>query len=196
MISLQIPLRGVHILEGLNFFDASVMGFVQAHFHNPVTDAIFPVITYFGEAGVGWILLSLLLLFTKKYRRCGVLMLGAMLGAFLAGEVVLKNLVCRPRPFVDYPDYVTLLIHPPGSYSFPSGHSSSSFAAAAVLFHFNRKGGTAALVGAALVAFSRIFLFVHYPTDVLAGILFGLFFALLTLWINRKFSEPKREPLP
>ena len=70
-------------MEGLNAFDAAVMGFVQANFHTQITDAIFPIITYLGEAGIVWIALSLVLLFTKKYRLCGVLMLCAMLGAFL-----------------------------------------------------------------------------------------------------------------
>lgn len=180
-------------MEGLNAFDAAVMGFVQANFHNPVTDAVFPVITYLGEAGIFWIALSLLLLFTKKYRRCAVLMLCAMAAAFVTGELIMKNIVCRPRPCQEFPDYVTMLIPPPGSYSFPSGHSSSSFAAAAVLLFFSKKWGLAATCMAALIAFSRIFLFVHYPTDVLAGTVLGIAFALLTLLVYRRAVLPKLE---
>lgn len=179
------------MMNGLNPFDASIMGFVQENLHNPVTDAVFPVITYLGEAGIFWILLSLGLLVWRKTRSCGFLMLLAMLGAFLTGEVILKNIVCRPRPCQEYPDFVTMLIPPPGSYSFPSGHSSSSFAAAAVLFRFSKKWGAAAFVLAALIAFSRIFLFVHYPTDVLAGTALGIFFGLLTLFLYEKVFLPR-----
>ena len=178
-------------MEGLNAFDAAVMGFVQANFHTQITDAVFPIITYLGEAGIVWIALSLVLLFTKKCRLCGVLMLCAMLGAFLTGEVLIENIVCRPRPCQQFPEYVAMLIPPPGSYSFPSGHSSSSFAAATVLFGFSKKWGVSAFVLAFLIALSRVFLFVHYPTDVLAGVALGILFGLLTLFVYRHAVRPK-----
>lgn len=178
-------------MEGLNFFDAGIMGFVQANFHNPVTDELFPVITYLGEAGVFWIVLSLVLLFYKKYRHCGAVMLCAMAAGFLIGELLIKNIACRPRPCNEFPEYVAMLIPPPQSFSFPSGHSASSFAAATALFCFFRKWGIAAYILAALIAFSRIFLFVHYPTDVLAGIVLGVAMALLAVLIYRKLVLPR-----
>lgn len=81
---------------------------------------------------------------------------------------VLKNLIQRPRPFTLLPG-VSLLIPPPGSSSFPSGHTGSSFACAAAIFLLNRKWGVPALALAALIAFSRLYLSVHYPTDLLCG---------------------------
>lgn len=177
-------------MNGLNPFDAAIMGFVQTYFHNPVTDTIFPIITYLGEAGMIWILIGVTLLFFKKTRLCGFLLLVAMLGGFLTGEVFLKNVICRPRPCHDFPNYVSMLIPIPGSYSFPSGHSASSFAAATVLFYHFKKWGIAAYVLAFLIAFSRIFLFVHYPTDVLAGTALGFTFAAITLFLCYKVILP------
>ena len=128
-------------MNGLNPFDQAVMGFVQTHCHNPLADAVFPVITYLGEGGALWIILAVaLLIFGRKTgRKTGVLMLLAMLAGLLIGELALKNIVCRPRPFVEFPDYAKALIPPalippPSGYSFPSGHSCSSFAAATVIF--------------------------------------------------------------
>lgn len=175
-------------MADLNFFDAGVMDFVQRHFHNIVTDSVFPIITYLGELGAVWVFLAVILLFFPKTKRCGSLMLLSMLATFLVGEVFLKNVVDRPRPFQTYPGAVQLLIQEPSSWSFPSGHSSSSFAAATVVFAYSRRWGTAALGLAALIAFSRMFLFVHYPTDVLAGAVLGALCALGVLAVFRKLT--------
>lgn len=180
----------------LNPFDQAVMGFVQSHCHNPVTDRVFPAITNLGEAGLFWIALALLLLLLGKrsgWRATGGAMLCAMLLGLLLGEVALKNLVCRPRPFQEFPQYVQLLIPPPSGYSFPSGHSCSSFAAATAIFCRDRRWGAGALALAALIAFSRVFLFVHYPTDVLAGSLLGVFCGLGAVGLLQKLRE--RKPL-
>lgn len=178
-------------MNGVNFFDGTVMAFIQEHFHNAFTDAVLPVITYLGEYGAFWIVLSLLLLCAKKTRRCGLFMLFAMACGFLTGEVILKNVVCRPRPFHMFPEYTTLLIPPPSGWSFPSGHSCSSFAAAAVLCCHSRKWGIPALILAGLITFSRVFLFVHWPLDALAGALLGTAFALLIVIAAKKWKERK-----
>lgn len=182
-------------MEGINFFDGSIMAFIQAYFHNAFTDAVFPVITYFGEAGLFWLALSLILLFFKKTRKCGLCALIAVACGFLLGEVMLKNVFCRPRPYQTFPDYVVLLTRAPGGYSFPSGHTCSSFAAATVYFHFSKKWGTPALILAGLIGFSRIFLFFHWPTDVLAGMVLGIGMALLTVWAVPKIAEKRRKDL-
>lgn len=183
-------------MQGINGFDAGVMEFIQANFHNPFTDAVFPVITYLGEAGGLWIALAIGLLFFKRTRTWGALTLCAMAVTFLIGEVLVKNLMCRPRPCQLFPDYVQMLIPPLGSWSFPSGHSASSFAAATTLSLCWKKRGWIAFIPAALIAFSRIFLFVHWPTDVVCGILFGVFFGFLTYfvywkWIRRRAAHSK-----
>lgn len=177
---------------GIPPFDAAVMAFIQTHFHNIVTDTVFPIITMLGEAGIGWIVLSLILLCFKKTRRTGVLVLAAMTVTLLFGELMMKNIVCRPRPcsvFTDFP----MLIARPTSYSFPSGHTSSSFAAALILTLRHKKIGWLAYIPAALIAFSRIFLFVHYPTDVFAGMLLGTLAALLTYFIAKAIQKRQAE---
>ncbi len=178
-------------MTGINGFDGAVMAFIQTHCHNIVTDSVFPVLTYLGEAGAIWIIAALFLLFWKKTRRQGVLVLCAMAAGFLLGEILLKNTVCRERPFQTFPAYTTLLISPPSGFSFPSGHTCSSFAAATVLFRFSKKWGIAALVLACLIAFSRIFLFVHWPTDVLAGAVLGIACGLLTVFFSKRLETRK-----
>lgn len=181
-------------MTGLNFFDQTLMAFVQENCHNAFTDGLFPIVTYLGEAGAVWIALAvLLLIFGKKshWRKTGLLMLSAMLAGLLLGEVGLKNIVCRPRPYMDYPFYVDLLIVPPGGYSFPSGHSCSSFAAASVIFARDRRWGAGALALAGLIALSRVFLFVHYPTDVLAGAALGVVCAVGVLAAERRLGRSK-----
>lgn len=175
-------------LVGIPAFDAAVMEFVQTHFHNSVTDAVFPVLTYLGEAGIVWIVTALALLLFKKTRATGALVLAAMLVTFVSGELILKNIVCRPRPCHTFPN-VPMLIAPPDSYSFPSGHSASGFAAATMLFLRFKKWGWTAYLPAALIAFSRIFLFVHYPTDVLAGALLGTLFAIAVYTFYKRKLE-------
>lgn len=141
---------------GIPSLDAAVMAFIQTHFHNTVTDTVFPIITSLGEAGIGWIVLSLVLLCFKKTRRTGGLVLIAMTVTLLFGELTLKNIICRLRPcnvFTNFP----MLIARPTSYSFPSGHTSSSFAAALILTLRHKKVGWLAYIPAVLIAFSRIF---------------------------------------
>ncbi len=180
-------------MEGINFFDRTVMEFVQLHFHNIVTNSVFPVLTYLGEGGAVWILLALFFLLRRKSRKQGILMFCAIALGFVLGELLLKNIVCRERPFQTFPEYTSLLILPPSGFSFPSGHTCSSFAAAAMLLSRSKRWGIPAFLLACLIAFSRIFLFVHWPTDVLAGIALGVLSALFVLWIAPKIEEKRRK---
>lgn len=173
-------------------FDGPILTFIQQHFHNPVTDAFFPFVTYLGELGACWAFLSLVLLFMKKYRRAGILMLAAMLLGTLLGEGLLKHLICRPRPFQYISsDFLPLLISPPSGYSFPSGHTCASFAAASALFSQHRREGIFAFLLASLIGFSRMFLLVHFPSDVLAGALLGAFLGFGTAFLYQKWILPK-----
>ncbi|CZQ86361.1 phosphatidic acid phosphatase type 2/haloperoxidase [Trichococcus palustris] len=141
--------------------------------HTPLLDQIMVFITTLGNGGMVWIALSIVLLVIPKYRIYGLTMLVALLISFIFGNVILKNIVARPRPSWVDPS-VKLLIPNPSDYSFPSGHTFTSFASAGSLFLYNKKSGVAAIVLASLIGFSRMYLYVHYPSDVLAGALFGL----------------------
>ena len=147
--------------------DQAILQFIQEHLRNGWSDAFFTAITFLGDSGIIWIAFSLCLVCSKTYRRQGLVLLAVLAITFLVGDVVLKNWIQRPRPFQEMP--VELLIPPPESFSFPSGHTSSSFAAASVIYRVRKSWGIAAFILAVLIGFSRLFLFVHYPTDVLAG---------------------------
>lgn len=144
---------------------------------NPVFDTIMPVITSLANGGFLWILICLICLTVKKTRKCGISVAFALAMNFLASNVVLKNFVARKRPF-SLDNTVKLLIEAPKDYSFPSGHTSASFAAATVIYAFNKKWGIASYVLAFLIAFSRLYLYVHYPTDVICGAVIGFVSAL------------------
>lgn len=168
--------------------EMSILQGIQ-NIHNGLLDSIMVFITSLGNAGIIWIVLAVIFLFSKKYRKCGIAMALALLFSFIFGNVILKNIFERPRPsWVD--TNVMLLIKNPTDFSFPSGHSFASFAGATVIFMYHKKEGIAALILAGLIAFSRLYLFVHYPSDVVLGSLFGVASAIVAVMIvNRIFNK-------
>ncbi len=162
--------------------------------HTDWLNAIMILVTTLGNGGIIWIALSLVLVVPKRTRVCGFTMMGAMLLSFLLGNLLLKNLIARPRPFM-VDTSVTLLIPKPGEYSFPSGHTLNSVTAATVIFLYFKKAGIGAYVLAALIAFSRLYLFVHYPTDILGGILLGIIDALIVYKIAQIIIKKREERL-
>lgn len=184
--------------------DFQLLNFIQETFRCAFMDVVMAIFSYIGEAGAIWLLAGIALLLFRKTRAAGIMLLTAMALGFLIGEIGIKNIVCRVRPFYFNTDLV-MNIHAPSGYSFPSGHSCSSFAAAFVLWyrfkekHFVRQWwvGIAAYAVAILIAFSRLYNYVHYPSDVLAGVVLGTLFALLTVVVFRKlhWDEKLSRPL-
>lgn len=128
------------------------------------------------------------LLCTKKYRRQGLLLLGGLAVGVLVGNVCLKNLIARPRScWLD--SSVRLLIADPTDYSFPSGHTLSSVIGATILTKTDRRFGYAAIPLAALIAFSRLYLYVHFPSDVLAAAVLGVMIGELAFYADRRWTE-------
>ena len=152
---------------------------------SPLMDSVMQATAYVTEHGAIWILLSCILVCTKRYRHAGVAMLVCMLVASILCDEVLKPLICRERP-VDLCDF-DLIIDPPTSYSFPSGHSTVAFATATALFLHHRREGCILYVCASFVAFSRLYLFVHWPTDVIAGALLGITVSIAVVWLLRRY---------
>jgi undecaprenyl-diphosphatase len=174
--------------------DESILFYIQAHMKSPVMDRVMVFITSLGNAGLIWIAIALVLMYQKNYRKCGIYLSLTLMTASLLGDEVLKNVFHRIRPCNQFPE-VSLLIHRPGTYSFPSGHTMAGFAAAAVLFNFNRKLGIAGYFMAFLIAFSRMYLFVHFPTDILGGILFGTLSSMLLVYgANRIYQILESRP--
>lgn len=144
--------------------------------HGPVWDSIMVFLSALGNAGFFWIGVGVLLCIFTKYRKCGIQMLVSMAIAFVLGNLILKNLIARERPcWLD--SQVPLLLESPKDYSFPSGHSLNGFTAATTLLFFDRRLGIPAVILASLIAFSRLYLFVHFPTDVFVGIVMGIVIA-------------------
>lgn len=174
-----------------NRLDLLIIDFI-GQITNPVLDSIMPIISLTGNKGAIWIIISLMLLIPTKTRRVGIISLFALLIGYITGELIIKNIVCRVRPF-ELLDYLDTIIKPPMSYSFPSGHTASSFAAATSICMLGRKAGICAFIWAALIAFSRIYLSVHYLTDIVAGIILGLLAAfaakLLYNWASKRLKH-------
>ena len=146
--------------------------------HNPILDKIMVAITSLGNAGLIWIGIAVFLLFIKKTRKCGVLMLISMALGLIFGNGILKNVIARERPcWID--SKIPLLIPNPHDFSFPSGHTLASFEAAVMIFMHNKKWGAISFVLAVLIAFSRMYLFVHFPTDIICGAALGSLISIL-----------------
>ena len=159
--------------EALHFDGAdNILDMIQ-NLRTPIGDVVVPLITRLGDAGIIWIILTVLLLIIPKTRKTGVIMMAALLVDVLLCNVLIKNLVARTRPF-DVNTAVQLLIAKPQDYSFPSGHTAASFASVTALYLAGeKKMWKAALVLAVLIALSRLYLYVHYPTDIIGGVIFG-----------------------
>lgn len=140
-------------------------------------------VTSLGNGGIFWILLGIFLLFLVRTRRIGISMLVSMAIGLVIGNLILKNVIARERPcWID--SQVLLLIDSPKDYSFPSGHTMVSFEGAVSILMKNRRWGIAALILACLIGFSRLYLFVHFPTDVLCGAVLGTGIAVIVgTWI-------------
>lgn len=170
--------------------DWSILHWIQTYLACPALDWLMPRVTALGNAGVIWLLAAGALLCTKKYRRQGVVLLAGLLAGLILGNGLLKHLAARPRPCWLDPG-VALLIPVPGDYSFPSGHTLSSTIAAIVLTWTDRRFGWAAIPLAALIAFSRLYLYVHFPTDVLGAALLGGAIGVCACLAGRKWLKKK-----
>lgn len=171
-------------------FDMKVYQFAE-QLRGPVFDKIMVFFTHMGDGGYFWIALSVVLLLFKKTRKYGLAMAGALAAASLLNSIVLKSLFDRPRPYVmDIANWQRVatdgwMYEMPfeslkeKSVSFPSGHTASSFAAAIGVFYIDKKKGIVPLIVAALIGFSRIYIHVHYPSDVVGGVITGVVFGLL-----------------
>mgnify|MGYP001651876490 CR=1 FL=1 len=153
-------------------FEFAFLDWLQ-QFHNPVLDALAVFLNYAGEHGEIWIAFTLLLLLFRRTRKAGCAMATALVLYLVAGDCILKPLFARPRPCDIRPEMLPLVARPHG-WSFPSGHTASGFAAAFALWFQNRRLGVPALVLAAFIGFTRLYLYVHFPTDILGGIALGL----------------------
>ena len=171
-------------------FDLPVLEWIAANLKCGVLDFLMPLITLLGDAGIFWILCSLVMILIPKTRKTGLSMGISLLIGLLVCNVALKPLVGRIRPYDYQWQYfqkeITLLVEGLHDFSFPSGHTIASFEAATALLIGNKKLGIPAMILAVLIAFSRLYLYVHYPTDVLASIVLGIGIAFLGTFLVKK----------
>ncbi len=165
--------------------DESILLFIQEYIRQDWMDEFWTTITHLGDGGIFWIILALILLIPKQTRRAGAAALLAMGIGALITNVAIKNIVARIRPY-DIITELILLIERQHSFSFPSGHTCASLAASCALYRtLPRKWGIACIVLAVLIALSRLYVGVHYPSDVLGGAAVGIFAG----WAGWKIQE-------
>lgn len=179
----------------MNQFEASIILWIQEHLRG-VMDGFWMFITHLGDDGILWIALGIVLLFWKKTRPIGCTMLISLLFDWLTINVILKGLVARPRPFVVNEAITPLITNVSPYRSFPSGHSGGSFAAMFALHKWvPKKIGIPALLLATLVAVSRLYVGVHYPTDIITGCVVGFVCSVLAhrivTWSMKKLEDKK-----
>ena len=166
------------------------MLFIQNNLRSDMLDKIMLFFTYLGKTGLVWIVPGIILLFFKKHRKYGIMLLISLIITYIFGEFILKNLIGRVRPF-----YMIENINVPIAFnessSFPSVHAATSFASFWIILKFNKTLGWVALLIASLIAFSRVYLFAHYPTDILGGAILGILCAWIVLTVHQKFFENK-----
>lgn len=172
----------------MNLFEIGILDYIQQHFRSGFGDWFMSRVTVLGDGGIFWILATLALLLFKRTRKLGLVCAVSLLIDVALVNGLIKNLVARTRPFVVNPDIV-LIIPQPGEYSFPSGHAAASFSFVGALLFSKSKLWIPSCVLAVIIALSRLYLYVHYPTDVLGGLVLGLLFGFLAVLVVRKAED-------
>ena len=182
-------------------FDLPILDWIQANLQSAFMDFIMPIITVFGDAGIFWMICAAVLFFFPKTRKTGLGMAFAMAMGLLICNVILKPMIGRPRPYdfnievlgKQWEDFLLagkLLIGEQSDFSFPSGHTIASFEACGVLMLNDKRLGIPATILAILIAFSRLYLYVHYPTDVIFSVFAGLLFAFIGNALAQRINLP------
>lgn len=179
----------------ITHIDFSILNFIQ-QCRTEALDDIFTFITHMGDSGAIWILISVVMLFLPDWRKTGIRTLITMAAASIIFTLIMKELVGRERPFNNPMGLLgadNLIISIPfGRYSFPSGHTLTSFAASGCIFLTNKKFGAVCMTMATLISFSRIYLYVHFPSDIIFGAIFGILSALAVKCFEDKLSARLR----
>ena len=177
--------KGIHMntfLQSVQNLDGEILLQIQQHLRTDMLTPFMKIVTFLGNGGWFWILCAVVLLAIPKTRKTGYAAVLSLIFGVIVTNLLLKNIVARPRPFAEIEALIPLIAKPT-DFSFPSGHTTASFAVALVMLRMlPKKIGIPAVVLAALVAFSRLYLGVHYPTDVLAGFVVALVGSSLAVW--------------
>lgn len=161
--------------------DWSILNGIHSTCACSLMDFVMPKVTLLGNAGFIWLVAAFLLLIRKQDRPYGVMLLAGLVICFFAGNLWLKSVFARPRP-CQIDTGIPLLIARPADYSFPSGHTLSAFLSATIIARWRGRAGVPAFILAGLIAFSRLYLYVHFPSDILGGAILGILTGQLVFW--------------
>lgn len=182
------------MLDALQQMDLSMLLWIQNHLRSNFMTGFWKAVTFLGDGGWFWIVLGIAFLIYRKTRFVGVSVMLSLVIEALITNVCIKNWVARMRPY-DYSSEIVLLISKQADFSFPSGHSGASFAAAYICIRMlPKKYGVPLFILAILIAFSRLYVGVHYPLDVLGGILIGLGSGMATEALVKRIKISGRKP--
>lgn len=177
--------------QTMNQFEANYVLWVQSHLSNPILDFLMPIVSTLGNAGLIWIFIAFCMIAAGKknikirqYQKGGILLLFSLAITAVIANFILKPLFTRIRPI----DFLSLesLIQRPEDFSFPSGHTAAAFSAATIFYAINPKAGFVMFLFAILMGFSRLYLAVHYPSDIIAGAVLGIIVSVFVLHWSKK----------
>lgn len=173
-------------------FEFEVLEFIRNNLRNGFLDAVMPMVTMCGNLGIFWVVIALVISAKAKYRKCSITMLVGLIFGVLIGNLLVKNVVQRDRPcwIIEMQD---MLIANPQDFSFPSGHTLSSFCSAFILYHYDKRLGIPSFCMAILIAFSRLYLYVHFPTDIVGGAMLGIIVAVLSINVTDKYVFKQKQ---
>ncbi len=173
-------------------FDLPILEWIRLNLQSEFMDKFWPFITIFGDAGIFWIAIAVICLILPKTRKTGIGMGIALALGVIICNVIMKPAIGRIRPY-DFQEQLGVVIPLLGErmhdFSFPSGHTIASFEASVVIFLNHKIPGIAAIILAFLIAFSRLYLYVHYPTDVIFSIFAGTLFAFIGYFLSGKIMK-------
>ena len=173
-------------------WEFKVLDFIQNNLTCSFLDWLMPKVSGLAEFGALWIFIVVVFLCFKKYRKDGFILLVSLMLGFLIGNLLLKNVIVRDRPcWIN--TTVQLLVSNPTDYSFPSGHTLSSFIGATCVTFTNKKFAWIAFPIAVLIAFSRLYLYVHFPTDIICGMVLGITIAAVVNFVAKKIYPYKNK---
>ncbi|MBE5931967.1 MAG: phosphatase PAP2 family protein [Lachnospiraceae bacterium] len=170
-------------------WDAGVLLWIQENMRTDLMTTIMKGITRLGNGGCLWIALAVVLLVIGKTRKVGAMSVLSLIITFVTVNLGIKNIVARTRPY-EVIDGLVNLVEKQSDFSFPSGHSAHAFAVGVVLLvMLPRKFGVPIFIISILMAYSRLYIGVHYPTDVIAGVLLGTIIAFISMFIVNKICD-------
>lgn len=165
-----------------------ILNFIRDYISNPFLDVLMPFVSFLGSFGMIWIVLAVVLIITKKHKQLGYSLSANLIFNFVGCNLIIKPIVARIRPY-EINQSIELLVSAPHDYSFPSGHTLFAFGAATIIFLYNKKIGALMYAFALLMGFSRLYLYVHFPTDVAFGAFLGIIFAIISHWLEKEVKS-------